>query len=802
MGLGGLELSHPLFTPTVQSLVCMYKNLFTPAQQWGQTGRKCISTLFFLAGYAFSPWVAAQFNLNGSLPGSTKSVGTAVQTEQVRAELVAHAPDGVGPGKQVWLGLKLQHQPEWHTYWKNAGDSGLPTQLQWTLPAGVQAGSIEWPTPQKIAIARLANFGYEGTVLLPVPLSITPDFKPPLLGSELEVKLFASWLVCHKECIPQEGQFVLRIPIKGSTAIHGGDFDAARAASPVPLSGPARVQINANALTLTVSGLPNAWWGKAVNAFPETAEVIETAAAPSSADAITTGTAQRAGTQAWADGVWSASLPLSIHRSASPKEMPVVLAQGKQSFVVQVVVGSTWPAVAPQATVPAALQLALDANAAANASPNSTGSGTWFNGAGKGGNLGALWWALAAALLGGLLLNLMPCVFPVLAIKVLGFANGGAHGHTTHRTQGLAYTAGVMLSFVALGALMLGLRAGGEQLGWGFQLQSPTVIAALALLFTLLGLNMVGLFEVVSLVPSRWASVQLRHPALDAFLSGVLAVAVASPCTAPFMGASLGYAITLPSAQALGIFAALGLGLALPYLVVSWVPGAGAWLPRPGVWMVHLRHFMAFLMWATVVWLVWVLGHLSGIDGAASLLTLLLSVALVVWSLGLEQRSRLVFATLSFAACAALVWAIGKNVLQVEPAPATAFSSTLSPTTAQGTGSGGSPSWQAWVPGRVEAELATGKPVFVDFTAAWCITCQYNKKTTLNDPEVLADFHAKQVTLLRADWTRRDPAITLALGQLGRNGVPVYVLYKAGRAPVVLSEILSVGDVRNALAAL
>jgi thiol:disulfide interchange protein/DsbC/DsbD-like thiol-disulfide interchange protein len=779
-------------------MTCIYKNLFTPAQQWSRVGCKCISILFFAAGYAFSPWTTAQFNPSGSLPGSTKSVDAVVQTAQVRAELVAHAPNGVGLGKQVWLGLKLQHQPEWHTYWKNAGDSGLPTQLQWTLPAGAQAGSIEWPTPQKIAVGRLANFGYEGTVLLPVPLSITPDFKPPLLGSELEVKLFASWLVCRKECIPQEGQFVLRIPIKSSTAIHGGNFDVARATSPVPLSGPARVQINANALTLTVSGLPNAWWGKAVNAFPETAEVIETAAAPSSADAITTGSAQRAGTQAWADGVWSASLPLSIHRSASPKEMPVVLAQGKQSFVVQAVVGGTWPPVAPQATVPAALQLALDANAAANVSPNPTGHAALFNGAVEGGDLGSLWWTLAAALLGGLILNLMPCVFPVLAIKVLGFANGGTHGHTTHRTQGLAYTAGVMLSFMALGALMLGLRAGGEQLGWGFQLQSPTVIAVLALLFTLLGLNMAGLFEVVSLVPSRWANVQLRHPALDAFLSGVLAVAVASPCTAPFMGASLGYAITLPSAQALGIFAALGLGLALPYLVVSWVPGAGAWLPQPGVWMVHLRNFMAFLMWAMVVWLVWVLGHLSGIDGAASLLALLLSVALVVWSLGLEQRSRLVFATISFAACAALVWAIGKNVLQIESTPTTIFS----PTTAQGTSTGGSPSWQAWAPGRVEAELATGKPVFVDFTAAWCITCQYNKKTTLGDPEVLADFHTKQVTLLRADWTRRDPAITLALGQLGRNGVPVYVLYKTGRAPVVLSEILSVGDVRNALAAL
>jgi thiol:disulfide interchange protein DsbD len=256
------------------------------------------------------------------------------------------------------------------------------------------------------------------------------------------------------------------------------------------------------------------------------------------------------------------------------------------------------------------------------------------------------------------------------------------------------------------------------------------------------------------------------------------------------MGASLGYAITLPWGQALGIFAALGLGLAAPYLVAAWVPGIGKWLPKPGAWMDALRRFMAFFMWATVIWLVWVLGHISGVDGAASLLVLLLAVALIAWSFGQQGWTRPVFATFSIALAALLTTAIGKNILQTE------VSLTSSSTTTQ------AQEWKPWAPGLVDTELAKGNPVFVDFTAAWCITCQYNKKTTLSADDVLADFRAKQVTLLRADWTRRDPAITAALEQLGRSGVPVYVIYKNGRAPVVLSEVLTVSELRTAIATL
>jgi thiol:disulfide interchange protein len=326
----------------------------------------------------------------------------------------------------------------------------------------------------------------------------------------------------------------------------------------------------------------------------------------------------------------------------------------------------------------------------------------------------------------------MPCVLPVLALKVMGFARH-SHAHHAHRVAGLAYTAGVLLSFVALGSAVLALRAAGEQLGWGFQLQSPWVVAGLAVLFALIAFNLFGWIEVGHWLPASLLSLQARHPVLDAALSGVLAVAVASPCTAPFMGASLGVAMTLPTVQALSIFAAMGMGLALPYLAASWWPWLAEHMPRPGPWMVTLRRVLGVPMLATVVWLVWVLSQQLG-------------------------------------------WVTAAAQVQDE--------------------------WQPWSETAVADSLAQQRPVFVDFTAAWCVTCQVNKRTTLSDPSVMADLQERRVHLLRADWTRRDPAITVALTQLGRSGVPVYVLYAPGQPPQVLSELLTPAQMHEALARL
>ncbi|MES2483864.1 MAG: thioredoxin family protein [Pseudomonadota bacterium] len=687
-----------------------------------------------------------------------------VTTERVRAELLAHAPEGVAPGKPVWLGLRITHQPHWHTYWKNPGDSGLPTVLAWSLPNGIAAGEIAWPTPQKLPAGNLANYGYEGTVLLPVPLTISPDFKPGLLGAQLQVGLKATWLVCRTECIPEDGEFTLKLPVEGSTALNTAQFEAAFKAQPravVQVTGGAipdsLARIDGGALALQVQGLPVEARGKRLEFFPETAGVIEPAAA---------------WTQAWQGAVWTARVPLSAQRSASPPVMPVVLSDGNAGWRAELKVTGAWPAVAAPSGVSTALEEALRRNAAsAPTRPAGPGIG--------------LLAALAGALLGGLILNLMPCVFPVLAIKLLSFTDASKPARA-RRVTGLAYTAGVVLSFLALGAAMLGLRAAGEQLGWGFQLQSPLVVAALAALFTLIALNLAGVFEFGGVLPSSVATLDVRHPVGNAFLSGVLAVAIASPCTAPFMGASLGLAIGLPPSQALLVFGVLGLGMALPYLAASTLPAVARLLPRPGAWMDVFRRLMAFPMFATVAWLVWVLGQQSGIDGAGALLALLVTLSLLVWALTLAGRARRVLAALALAALAALVWSLGPQLLQ-PPSTASARADGV---------------WQPWSQARVEQLVASGQPVFVDFTAAWCITCQYNKTTTLANAQLLADLKQRNVALLRADWTRRDPAITAALRSLGRSGVPVYVLYQGQQPPVVFSEILSLAQLREAVSRL
>ena len=737
-----------------------------------------LNAILFIAIQAINTTATAQII-------SKNGVSHVVVTERARAELLAHAPQGINTGitaslddkitpNTVWVGLQLAHQPKWHTYWKNSGDSGLPTQLTWTLPVGVMVGDIAWPAPKKIKIGSLTNFGYEGTVLLTVPLVITPAFKPSLLNSNLDIKLKAQWLICKEECIPEEGEFALSIPTKGSTAINTAAFEAAWKAQPRPLVADvgggmptSRAQIDGNDLKFELQGLPVELRGKTLDFYPETPEVIDNSAP---------------GKQEWQGAVWRLTLPLSSQRSQSPAVMPIVLKSLNQAYGqawrTEVAVQGAWPKVAAAATVSPGLAVALAENKAAVPNANLTAAPV---------NL-TLFAALLGALLGGLILNLMPCVFPVLALKVVGFTKH-ASDTAAHRRSGIAYFAGVVLSFVALGAVFLALRAAGEQLGWGFQLQNPLVVAGLAVLFTVLGMNLAGLFEFGSVLPSSVAAARAKNPTIDSFLSGVLAVAIASPCTAPFMGASLGFALGLPAWEALLIFAAIGVGMALPYVAASFIPAVARALPRPGAWMDTFKKFMAFPMFATVVWLVWVLGQQSGIDGAGALLAILLMICMVLWALTLQGKSKIYFAMLSIAILAYITPAIGINVIKNADIPIVAAQA------GEITGE----RWQAWEPGRVDQLLAKGQPVFVDFTAAWCVTCQFNKKSTLSKPELLAEFDAKKVQLLRADWTRRDPAIGAALIDLGRSGVPVYVLYAPGKSPQVLSEIISIDDVKAAL---
>jgi thiol:disulfide interchange protein DsbD len=729
--------------------------------------------LFLIAVSALPLSARAQINLktSGSAPSSV------VQTPRVRAELVAQAPDGVQPGQTLWLGLQLAHEAGWHTYWKNAGDSGLPTDLQWQLPAGLSAGAIAWPVPHALRVGPLVNYGYEGTTLLPVPVKVAADFQPPASGSA-EIHLSANWLICRVECIPESGEFTLQLPVQGSTATHGDDFLKARALEPVQLSAAGKATVQAAAgddrINVRISGLPAALRGLPLEFYPENADTFKHAAESG-----------KDWQQRWDGDAWVAEgLPLSDMRGETPRQLAVVVAlpaaardaalsQGQAiAWRSELDVDGKWTAAALAGVSPA-LAAALEANKSAAATPAAPPPS----------GASSLWAALLGGLIGGLILNLMPCVFPVLAIKVLGFAGHGQN-QRAQRMGGLAYAAGVILSFLALGALLLSLRAAGQQLGWGFQLQSPAVVSVLAALFTVLGLNLAGLFEFGSILPSRLANAQARNPVADSFLSGVLAVAIASPCTAPFMGASLGFAIDMPTAQALTVFAALGVGMALPYVLAAFVPAVMRWLPRPGAWMQTFRHAMAFPMFATVVWLVWVLGHQSGMDAAAALLALLLALAALIWALGLAGKSRAILGTVAVLLAAG----IGYYAAPMISTPAENATQSKS----------GEP-WQPWSAEKVQSLQSAGQPVFVDFTAAWCVTCQVNKRTTLNSAEVLHAFEQRKVQLMRADWTRQDPAITQALHALGRSGVPVYVLYAPGKPPVVLSELLSKSEVLGAL---
>jgi thiol:disulfide interchange protein/DsbC/DsbD-like thiol-disulfide interchange protein len=795
-------------------------------------------------------------------PGLALAAPSAVvTTPKVRAELIAHAPEGVSPGKPLQLALQIEHQPHWHTYWKNPGDSGLPTTLEFKLPAGFVAGGIEWPTPQRLPIGPLMNYGFEGKLVLPVTVQVPASFN----ADRLDVKLHAEWLVCKEICIPESGDFALQIPARAATAGHAQAFSAARAAAPQAAAGAqAQAEVKDGAWVLRATGLPAAWQDQALQLFPELGGLLAHSA-----------TVQ----PAWQGATWTISMALDPQRSEAPTVLPVVLklagpggGAGAQpaaihSVALPVQMAAPWPAMAgTNAGVNAGANVGSSAGAGANTNASSVASATVAApsaavGATTGGSAAGLTGAPATgsavpnaalpsfgtallfALLGGALLNLMPCVFPVLSLKVLGFAQQGADRRQA-LGGALAYAAGVVLSFVGLAAVLLALRAGGEQLGWGFQLQSPAFIAALAVLFTLMGLNLAGAFEVGMLVPSAWAGARARHPLVDSFLTGMLAVAIASPCTAPFMGVSLGLALTLPNVQALLIFAVLGLGMALPFAAAAAWPALARALPKPGAWMAHFKSLMAFPMFATVVWLTWVLGQQVGIDGAAALLAVLVAVAFAAWAwagpaLGTTARRGFGAASILVLA-AALAWALptlrpevaeaavsavtsgasgtsatpgtlgtlaGSGATGTVPAGTAGSTNGVSGATAAGTPGAGTappaPRWQAWSPERVAQAQAEGRPVFVDFTAAWCVTCQYNKRTTFDKAEVLAAFDNKRVLLLRADWTRRDATIAAELARLQRSGVPVYALYRPGStAPQLLSELPSVAEVLTAVAAL
>jgi thiol:disulfide interchange protein DsbD len=689
-----------------------------------------------------------------------------VRTAHVEAELVSEHGAFV-PGEPLTVALRLAMDRGWHTYWQNPGDSGLPTTLAWKLPSGMRAGPIQWPAPQAIPVGPLVNYGYEGEVLLLTQIASIGDGAG---DKTITLAARADWLVCKEICIPEGADLTLTLPVTpmgGATAIAPADprwsaaIAATRASFPRALQG----------------------WNVSARAQGSTVDLVLTpisgSAAPSDVGklrffAYHAGQIEPSGTQQLGrDGAsWTLALPVAVQRSGEFTRVAGVLASttglgdNARAALIDVPLSGTVVAAAPP---PAPSLQALPLAPAANAL-----------------SLGA---AMAFALIGGVLLNLMPCVFPVLSLKVLGFATHGGN-RATMRGHGLAFAAGVLVSFWLLAALLVAVRAAGAQLGWGFQLQSPVVVAGLALLFFVLALNLSGLFEIRRLLPSSLAGWNARNPYVNDALSGVLAVVIASPCSAPFMGAALGYALASSIGSTWIVFTMLGIGMALPYLLLAYFPAWRSRLPKPGAWMLRLKQLLAFPLYATVIWLAWVLGAQLGNDAVARLGATLLMVALALWAWQTMRdggtRGWGAAAIASLAAAMIVGWPITAVVIGEDTKPSLVASDP----------------WQDYTPQRVAQLVAAGQPVFVDFTAAWCVTCQVNKRLVLNTDAVRQAFEQGNVALIRADWTRRDPVIGAALAALGRDGVPVYVLYRPDRPPLLLSELLSTQEVLAAIGTL
>jgi thiol:disulfide interchange protein DsbD len=685
--------------------------------------------------------------LFAAAPAFAQSV---VKTDNVRAELLSEAAT-VKAGEPFWVALRETIRPHWHTYWKNPGDSGLPTDIHWSLPPGVTAGPIVWPVPALIDVSGIINYGYQDDVLLLVRITPPADYKE----ARLPLAAAADWLVCDDVCIPEEGKFALDLPVGPAAVPANADtlalFDAARRSVPVASPWPARFGVDkAGNPTLDVQakGLkPDtigdvyffpAEWGPVAHMAKQSARVT--------ADGIRLplkkGDAKAATPPPQIQGtlVLTEKTADGAHRQAFD-----VTAKYDPSFVTQ-----------------AALELPVEHISLVE--------------------------ALLFALLGGLILNLMPCVFPVLAMKAASVARLAGQARHDMRRDGIFYTAGVLAAFAAMAAAVLAVRASVGEVSWGFQFQSPIFSLLLAYLFFAVGLNLAGMFEISGGFAGVGQGLAARSGATGAFFTGVLAVVVATPCTVPFMAAALGFALSQPAPQTVAVLLALGLGLALPYLALTLTPALQRLLPRPGQWMERLRQLLAFPMFASAVWMVWVLTQQTGADGVVYALGGMVLIAFAIWLLRIGGP-----------ATPATWLRRGVAVLAVLSAFAAAFKLDDSPATAASAGASGGPStgvsfegWQRYSRARLNEAVAAGQPVFVDFTAAWCITCLVNERVALETAASREAFARTGTVKLKGDWTNRDPEVTGLLKELGRAGVPLYLYWAPGAtAPRIMPQILT-----------
>lgn len=628
----------------------------------------------------------------------------------LRIALVAES-DAPKAGSEVAIAFDTKPQPGWHGYWRNPGDAGFPAKLDWTLPKGVTAGELAYPAPQRLLISGLMNYVFEQPYAPIVKLRVPAGLAP---GTPLPIKLHMAYLVCTTQlCVPEQGDFAITLTIGDGTIdpAQRATFDAWRRALPQPLGSPGTYQAANGTLRIAVP-YPASAKGEGAYFYPVTTGVIDYAA------------------------------PQTVSRDG---DRLIVTTKGKGGGAIQGV-------------------LSVDGRAlAVTASPGTVVAGP----ATAGGDWTAVLLAFAGAVLGGLILNVMPCVFPILSLKALSLARAGGDERGA-RAEALAYTGGAITVCLALGATILALRAGGSAVGWAFQLQDPRVVVLLLLLTVGIALNLAGTFELP--VP-RFAQ---TSGASGAFATGALAAFVATPCAGPFMGVALGAALVLPWPAALAVFAGLGLGLALPFLLLGFAPALRKRLPRPGAWMDTLRRILSIPMWLTAVALAWVLGKEAGVDAMGYALLVALGFSIVLWAAGRRQVRGLGFGVVAVAMLVVIA-AGGVWLIHHRPAaaPASAEANTFSEA-------------------KLAALRAQGRPVFVYFTADWCLTCKVNERVAIDTDGVQAAFKRKNIAVLRGDWTNGDPVLGRFIEAHNRAGVPLYLYYfSRDAAPRVLPQVLT-----------
>ncbi len=666
-------------------------------------------------------------------------------SDRVAARLVAEQ-QSAKPGSNFTIALEQVIRPGWHTYWLNAGDVGQPTAVDWVLPTGWKASALQWATPQRLPVGPFMDYGYEGKVWLLTDVAVPADAKT---GDTISLKATAHFLVCQQVCVPQNADLTLPIKIGDGTAdpAVAKDFAAARAALPVTSPWP-----------ITTSGAATA------NA---PLDIYVQAPALASAHPVN-----------------AVFFPSSVSTIKNPA--PQTMGFTKDGLVLRVTPDKGF---APGKVLDGVLVLkssdgsvqALTVAAASGPAPDAD-----FGNAGGGAATTdiSLLLAIAFAFVGGLILNAMPCVLPILAMKALALAGHGSKEKSEAMREGFSYAAGAIASFLVFGLVIVALRQGGQAVGWGFQLQSPIAVAAFAILIFAVGLNLSGLFEFGTITAGE--GLTARGGWVGPFFTGVLAVAVAAPCTAPFMAAALGYALTQSAASALLIFLSLGVGFALPFMILGLRPSLLSFLPRPGPWMLRLKQFLAFPMYGAAAWLTWVLAQEAGPNGVAVLTAAFVALAMAAWLWGITRdmspRGR---GLGTVAAGLILVAALyGLSLLSGMSAPSATASLNSQKFSAE----------------KLASLRASGQPVFLDATAAWCITCLVNEQAVLSRDPVKAAFAQKHIAYMVADWTNRDAAITHLLDENGRSGVPMYLYYAPGAdKPVILPQILTESGVLSTL---